>query len=356
MFRLCMRRIFWGLSLVSFTLSLAELTADTVYLKDGSRLVGRITEMREGQVRLDTDFAGVLQIDRDKVLSFTMASQRKIALESGNILVGTVKRVNEGTHIATSMGDIDISDETVTALWMADEPSPKVRELEREAETYKGTWSYEAAADLSGKSGNTDRFSTSGEFTATLKRLSDRLKFFGAYEKTEEEGQETVDEIEGGIDFERYVTRRHSWYTRVGLEQDDVEGLDLRTEAAFGYGYYWLRSKAHELRTRTGLLLRHESYEGGRNEQSLAFDLGLHHMSELNKRLKVINDITYTPAVDDYGNYRIDHESSLETPLGGSDIWKLRLGVANEYNSQPGPSARKLDTSYFVRLVLGWGE
>ena len=33
---------------------------------------------------------------------------------------------------------------------------------------------------------------------------------------------------------------------------------------------------------------------------------------------------------------------------------KVRLGVAHDYNSQPGRGVKKLDTTHFTRLVLNW--
>jgi hypothetical protein len=32
--------------------------------------------------------------------------------------------------------------------------------------------------------------------------------------------------------------------------------------------------------------------------------------------------------------------------------WKLKMGVHNEYNSEPGLGIQKLDTTYFTRLIL----
>jgi hypothetical protein len=49
----------------------------------------------------------------------------------------------------------------------------------------------------------------------------------------------------------------------------------------------------------------------------------------------------------------LTHESSLELPLLSSQ-WKLRLGVATDYNSQPGKGVSRLDTTYFTRLALSW--
>jgi hypothetical protein len=35
-------------------------------------------------------------------------------------------------------------------------------------------------------------------------------------------------------------------------------------------------------------------------------------------------------------------------------MWKLRMGVANDYTSKPSIGKKRLDTTYFTRLVLNW--
>ena len=75
---------------------------------------------------------------------------------------------------------------------------------------------------------------------------------------------------------------------------------------------------------------------------------------EIKDWTKLVSDITYAPSFEDFGDYRVYHESSFEMPLGKSDFWKLRLGVSNEYNSLVVKGNDRLDTTYFSRLVLSW--
>ena len=65
------------------------------------------------------------------------------------------------------------------------------------------------------------------------------------------------------------------------------------------------------------------------------------------------NDLTYVPAVDDFSNYRVVHDSGIEIPIGSSENWKLRLGILNEYQSET-PADEKLDTSYYTRMIYSW--
>ena len=67
----------------------------------------------------------------------------------------------------------------------------------------------------------------------------------------------------------------------------------------------------------------------------------------------MVNRLSFVPGFNDFSNYRANHESFFEIPLAMNG-WKLRLGVSNDYNSMPGDSVKKLDTTYFTRFVLNW--
>jgi hypothetical protein len=105
---------------------------------------------------------------------------------------------------------------------------------------------------------------------------------------------------------------------------------------------------------RAGLSFRYEGYRSPLSEdvKSAGLDLGLNSDLEFgNSRL--VTRIAYVPTFEDFGNYRLTHESYYQIPLA-HPAWKLRLGFANDYNSQPPRGIEKLDTAYFTRLVLNW--
>jgi hypothetical protein len=41
----------------------------------------------------------------------------------------------------------------------------------------------------------------------------------------------------------------------------------------------------------------------------------------------------------------------MDMPIGNSN-WKLRLGIKNDYKSQPAEGREELDTTYYSRLML----
>jgi putative salt-induced outer membrane protein YdiY len=170
--------------------------------------------------------------------------------------------------------------------------------------------------------------------------------------KAEENHQETENETLGGVDFERTFRDRHLWYARGEIEQDDIEGLDLRTTTAGGYGYYFVKEPTQSLRGRVGLQYRHERYDTGLTEDTLAPEFGLRYEAALRTWAKLVSEVTYAPAFDRPSDYRLDHTTAVDIPLAAAKRWALRLGVTNSYNSIAVEDHDKLETLYLARLVL----
>ena len=359
-----------GLFLKVLIVSLIFVTvvnADMIELKNGTKMPGQITGISAGQYQIVTDF-GILNIGLEKIRSITTDGYVYVALKSGSTLLGKLTYKNQRTQLQTNTGIVDISDDEPVALWLEGQANPLIPVAEDRR------WKYEATLDVSGKTGNSEKISTAGSFAATLDTDRDRLQFYIRGERTKNNDEKSVEEILGGVDYENRFRLPHSWYARVELERDLIESIDLRATAAVGYGYYFINEDWHELRGRVGLQLRHEAFDEGAiedeearlmeqgdpdpdvddNDTTLAADLGLFHRYDFGDWGRLITDLSYYPSLEDSANYRMLHITSLEVPLANSKFWKVRVGVENEYNSQPPGDIERLDTTYFTRLVLNW--
>ena len=330
-------------------------SGDTLVTKDGSTLHGDIQEAVDGTVKLKTDFAGTLAVQLDQVARMEIDAPAVITLASGNRLIGRLTMADGGMAVESDLGTLDISGDRIVTLYPEGSAPPAALVAEADPAAKPPEWSYEGTVDIGGKTGNTERFSAAASLAATRTHEDETLKLYAATEKVEEDGTTSSDELLAGIDFERVLNQKHSWYARTEMGRDDIEQVDLRTVASLGYGYHFLRQEDHKLRMRLGGLFRHESYSTGTDEQTVGVDLGLRDDWFLTKSLRMINDVSYTPSLEDAADYRVTHTSSLETPLQVTkgDV-RLRLGVTNEYDSKPVPGLEYLDTAYFARLVFGW--
>jgi hypothetical protein len=235
----------------------------------------------------------------------------------------------------------------VAASWAAGAKDPAVAALERH-------WGYEAAVDVAGKTGNKEQLGTGFSFRATLAGSGDKLQFYTAYDRQVSDGVKSADQFKAGVDYANNFSGAKSWYVRNEGGFDRVKDIELYDVAAAGLGYDLIKKPKQLLTSRAGVSFRYAGYKNPRTEdvKSAGLDFGLAHRLELTNAA-LINRLSYVPTFEDFSNFVAVHESLLELPLLSTQ-WKLRLGVANDYNSKPGRGVERLDTTYFTRLVLNW--
>jgi len=320
--------------------------ADIVELDNGSTIIGKIEKIVDGKVHMETSFAGSLVIHMESVVSISSDTPLLVGLKSDEWYYGVIRYNKEETQVDTAEGSITVASSDVVSVWEKTFPYEIFQPRRK--------WRYEAGLDLAGRSGNTERFSTGGRIRATLQGKEDRLLFYlrGIYAR--EENEKTDDEIIGGIDFETRLNTKHLWYSRIELETDDIEDVELRTTLASGYGYYFLEKPYHVLKSRFGFLFRHDSYKDEGSDSTAGLDFGLSHIYEFDNLWKLITDIIYSPSLESLSDYLLYHESAFEAPIGGSEVWYLQLGLKNDYNSSPLEGNDRNDTTYFGRLVMKW--
>ena len=321
---------------------------DVVETKNGARLVGKVLSIDGSAVLMSTEYAGDIKVKQADIVSITTDAPQNVRLSSGTTLQGTLSSTGNGDLVINGPdGSLNTTVERVAATWAPGETDPAVAALQR-------SWAYEAAIDITGKSGNKDQLGTSFSARATLKTAQDMLQFYAAYDRQETDGEKSADQLKVGVDYQNNFSGRKSWYVRDEGGFDRIKDIELYNIAAVGLGYDFIKEENHILTGRAGVSFRYEGYENPAMEdvKAAGLDLGLNHRYDTTN-YSIVNRISFVPLFEDFGNYRIIQESYFEFPLANPD-WRIRLGVANDYNSEPGPGVEELDTTYFARLVLNW--
>lgn len=335
-------------TLTSLLLLLACLPvlADKVTLKNGLVLEGNISKIYLNKLTLETDYSEPIVIDFKKVKSFECSKVHSIKFDNEETLTGkfaydgeTIKLLDEETPALKATG--------FAMLWPKDKKAPDY------VPPFKSTWESKVSVDINKEKGNSDETELTLRASTKLTRKKDTLRAKTKIEKTKKNDRITEDELELQVDYERLFQVKGAWYIRFELEKDDFEDLQARATLAGGYSHYFVKNAKKTLRTRFGLLFRKEEYQDeSNNQETIGLDLGLKLKYEIVEHSYWYSDLTFTPSVEDFQNYRAEHESGLAVSLADSNAWTLKLGVEHEYNSQPVVEVNKLDTTYFTRLEL----
>ena len=336
-----------SLALVVVAFGAAQLSADVVETKSGARIVGKVTKIDGGSVVVDTDYAGTITIKQAQVTGISTDAPVAVRLASGTRIDGKVSSASGSLQVAGADGTITTTVEKVAASWPAGGKDPAIVALQRD-------WAYEAAVDISGKSGNKSQLGTAANLRATLTGPNDKLVFYTGYDRQVTDGQKSADQFKAGVDYQSNYSGSNSWYVRDEGGFDRIKDIQFYDVAAVGFGYDFVKQPKQTITGRLGLSFRNENYNNPRTTDinAAGLDVGFSHSLQLADS-SITNRLTFVPSFNDFSNFRLTHESFYEMPFV-SPSWKLRLGVSNDYNSKPGRGVDKMDTSYFTRLVLNW--
>lgn len=327
--------------------------SDEARLKDGTVIKGTVITLNDKIVEIKTAFAGTLKIDRALMSSLSTDEPVHVRLADGRTMSGVISSDEQGgLEIAAEPEPLTVPVAALHHTWTDPDDDPVV--LARKA--LQRSWIYQIALNMNGSSGNTEKNQFGADVSAMLSGSNDELRLYALYSTSENDGEKSSDELKGGFRYANYLNGS-PWglYLREQLEQDEFENISLRSVTAGGLSIR-LASKEHfKLSGNAGLGYRWERYDDETADSGEAgLDFGVHHFYLWENRLKMNNEISYLPVLSDFTTYLISQNSSLDFPVPGSDRFKVRLGVRNDYNSQPGGDRKKLDTTYYTSLVADW--
>lgn len=335
--------IFLTLLLVGLPVSNAEETEakpDRIEVQGGAVLTGQIESVEAGAIQLQTDYAGRLTVDIAKVERLDLGSPRDLGLPAELM-----------TRYTSEEGQAEVpkapeTPETKTAA------APKKATVAN-AEPSK-SWNLEAGLDLNGKSGNADRFDLRLNVEAELERNFDRTNLYGRYAYGTNQGQRSADEIIGGAKYTNFLLDRTGIFLRGEAEQDDAEGIRFRSTSAAGFSYRFQKENDLRIEARSGFSYRYEDYKNDGDESFPGMDLGLDVTWTFVKWARFKGTYTFLPSVDDPNDFIFEQDSGFNLPLDQGNFWKLRFGIASQYNNQPDGNREKLDMRYYARLIATW--
>jgi hypothetical protein len=335
-----------ALSIGAFiSLASSAIAADRIELNDGSVVVGKILSAEAGKMKVDTAFAGTIEISQDKIKGFSTDEEVNVENTAGSTMLGKVTTSDSGLVVTAKDGQLSTSTGSVKAVWHNGMDSPEIRALRR-------SWKYEAGVAINGRTGPSEKFGGVLTFKATLESSQDKLIFNLAAERSRDNGVDTANRQFAGVDYSSFFSKNNVWYARTSVEKDEIKALDLRSSTAFGIGRKLIKNDVQDLEFRVGLSYIYENYADGSQFDSPGLDFALIHSYQF-KNGKLNNVLTYTPAFKNFSNYRIHHETTYEMPITAS-LWKLKTGIMNDYTSIPQPGIERLDTLYFTSLILNW--
>lgn len=325
-------------------------SADTVYLKNRTQLVGEVQQFAQGELILASTFDDPLVVKVAQLSGIETDQAMTIATRDGRRFKGPLAVSRDGV---VSISDPESGRQVlalseVVAIWRSTDKPPNVPALKNT----QPVWNLSMTFGLMGQSGNTERLSSSTRVDVSRTTFSQRLLLSLRNQYAQVAGEATANEYSAGARVEFDITSKIFAYGGVEFAADEFKDLDLRAHATAGGGYFFLRRDNHEFKGRLGLGLRHEAYEGGPTTTDLVSELGYDYVNALFEGLHLEHSLTYTPVFSDpLSDFRVEADTSARLPLSRAG-WAMQAGLRHSYDSEPVGDQESLDTAYLVSLNI----
>jgi putative salt-induced outer membrane protein YdiY len=330
------------------------LRADVVETRSGARLVGKITKIDDGAVYLETDYAGKLEVKQSEVTGITTEEVVVVRLESGIVLQGRISDSQDGGLIVSGAdGEARIWVNRIAATWLVKAEDPAIVEMKKAAADKRHHWALQIGVDITGRSGNASSSGVASNIVATYTGPKDALRLYGDYNYLRTDNSKSTDEAKAGLEYTNFFHDKLGWFSRSELQRDKIAQVDLRATSDVGLTYRFVKTPWEELAGRIGAGYRYENFTVSNDRKGVILAFGVTHSYKFNRAAVLTTDLKYLPNAANFADFRLVHDSGLEVPLAAS-LWKMRVGVENQYDGRPQPGREHLDTTYYTRLLLNW--
>ncbi|MBM4153352.1 MAG: DUF481 domain-containing protein, partial [Kiritimatiellaceae bacterium] len=316
----------------------AGLWADEVRTTDGSTIQGVISALSTQTLTIQTAPFGTLTIQRTDINQIRIDQPASIRMMDDSLRTGSIRPAeNQELILCESDRESSIQLEQIKEIWPQDTEDPEQIAVQEALQAKKRKWTSDLTLASNGKAGNSTEEKVFGTLESHFIGPIDDLRLYSRFKRTEIDRKTRSDERIGGMQYSSYVLDPYGWYVRSELENDDFEGIDVRSTSAGGLLYRWFNTDRCKLSANAGLSFRVETYtDDSANEELIGLDFGVSQSYRFKNKWKIRNEISFTPAMEDYNQYLATQDSYLALPVSDSEWWKIKMGMRNDYNNMPG--------------------
>ena len=334
----------------------ALIPADTITLKNGDRISGKILKTDGNAVVVKTDYAGEVKIDLAAVVSLTSDDPLNVVLKSGEQSRGKVSVAGDAVQVE---GGPKAKVADLTAIRDDDNQKAWQREDERQHHPkLLDFWAGAATFGLAEASGNSNQ--TTFNTSAAIARIAGKNKMslyfnqvYATQSTTRPYGQ-TANRVGGGFRVDRDISGKMFVFGTTDYDYDRFLGLDLRSVFGGGLGYHAWHSAQGHLDFGGGAVYNHEKYSTGENRNSGEVLVNEEFAIKLLARLNVIQSLQLYPNMSDPGTFRLNFDTTASMPIYKFLEWNF--GVNDRYQTDPLPGRQRNDILFTTGVRFSFDQ
>ena len=321
----------------------AQGKVDVVTLANGDRITGEVKRLERGRLEFDTDDAGTLYLEWDKLLS-VIASSRLVEVSTGDgrRFLGTLGKApdrsigvteSDGSVVTLTMTEVTLITPIGRSFWTKLDGSIDMG------------FSYTESSGVTQLNLNSDTVYRRPAFEG-------HLSFSATQTKLEDE-PDSDDRASIQASYLRYPWQR--WFLLIGtrFENNESLGIELRSQVSAAVGPRLINTNRAQMTLGAGLGVNREDgvdVESTKNvEALLSFQTSYYTFD----RPKTTIDISlqYYPSLSDPGRQRVQFDANIKRELV-KDLYVSANGFNTYDNRPPNPAADTNDVG--VVLSIGW--
>lgn len=314
-----------------------HVLAGEVILTNGDRLTGKILEVKDGILTLETDYSEPIKLKFEAVQKMTSSEPVELHLTDGEVLKGKITTNTMGqVVVAAEPGReaVAVQLDNITTL----NPPPI------EPVSWKGNITI--GGNL--QDGNTDTMNISAGAVAVRRTDNDRFLINFLYNNSEDSGKRTAENTYGQLKYDYFLNPKWYMYLNVDMLSDEFKDINFRTSVGPGVGYQIWEEDDKALGLEAGISYTSEDRNVGEDTDWLSARIGANFLYRLFPNILFTDQFVIYPNLDETGEYTLRNEAALVTDIGAS--WAFRLSNIWERNSDPDPVLEQDDFTWILGL------
>lgn len=330
-------------TLLCLALSVAATSAlaDTVWLKNGDRLTGKIKFYDGGKLLLETDYGGAIALDWSKIA--TLESDQELLIKENAIAGERAKSLQpaEPGKVILANGDAPKTVELASIKQML-KPKPLIEDF-----VWKGN--IDASLDYKRAERDTD------DYDVRLKTQARHglWRHNGQAEYNREFRDSVVSTDNWGVEYalDRFLTDHWFWQGRLEYKRDHIEDLRRQRTVGTGPGYQFWDNELGAFSV-AGLLNRTDyEYANGESDNFYAASLKWDYNRYLiGKSVELFSDGEVGKPLNNVADYTLDAAVGLRYKL--TDWASLNMKAEKDLVS--GSEGELDETRYSLGFGVGW--
>jgi putative salt-induced outer membrane protein len=333
----------------------SALRADTIVLKNGDKLTGTVLKLDSGKLTVKTNYADVVPVDWDQVVSFTTDQALILPQASGPALgITAMERTDAGIEVTTATGKVTLKPGDVTVLRST--ADQKAYEY-----TLHPGWLHEWAGtgnvSLALARGNSNTTTFGAGVNAARATLHDKTALYvtSLYSTNGNSTPTTSANADGGgINYSHNIGPKAFAYASGDFYSDALQQLTLRSIVGGGAGVHLIKSPKQTLDASVGLVWTHEHYSATEFAVNTvnsfpALAISEQYMRKFGANSVLTENFAIYPDLSNLGDYQFVLGSSFSTKVAKMLTWATTFG--DTYTSFP--PAGTLDNDVVLTTGLG---